>query len=230
MQKKMGRDNEHLNQNEIAAILNGSLVLKKERACFRHWKSCPECRVRLSEYFTGAGTFAPVPTAEHVRLYNIASNPAFHVACSDAAVVAAAFSLKALHNTLPCAAAAGTHPDEDPFSTELVSRLTNYFTFGTPFGRIPVHLISVKSAFMNQVLFWTWLIPPGETVSYGAIASWLGRPGAARAVGQALHRNPVPLIIPCHRVLGKDGQLMGFGAGIGLKRHLLQLEGHSLKS
>lgn len=221
---------EHLKQNEAAAILNGSLALERERACFRHWKSCPDCRARLSEFINGAGAFTSVHTAENVRLHTIASNPAFHIACSDAAVVAAAFSLKALRNTLPCAAAAGAHPDEDPFSTELVSRLTNYFTFGTPFGRIPVHLISVYSAFTNRVLFWTWLIPPGETVSYGIIARWLGRPGAARAVGQALHRNPVPLIIPCHRVLGRDGQLVGYGAGIGLKRHLLQIEGHSLKS
>lgn len=229
MQKGMDRENEHLNQNEIAAILNGSLALEKERACFRHWKSCPECRIRLREFSTRAGAFTSVHTAENVRLYTIASNPRFYIACSGATVVATAFSGKALRNTLRCTVADSGHPDENLFSAELVSRLIKYFTFGTPFGRLPVHPVSVSSAFMNRVLFWTWLIPSGETVSYGVIARWLERPVAARAVGQALHRNPVPLIIPCHRVLGKDGQLVGYGAGIGLKRHLLQLEGHSLK-
>ena len=67
-------------------------------------------------------------------------------------------------------------------------------------------------------------IPYGETRAYGEIAEAVGRPGAARAVGTANHRNPIPIIIPCHRVVGSNGQLCGFGGGLGVKRRLLELE------
>jgi methylated-DNA-[protein]-cysteine S-methyltransferase len=67
-------------------------------------------------------------------------------------------------------------------------------------------------------------IPFGETVSYGAIAKGLGDPGAARAVGLACNGNPIPLIVPCHRVVGADGALVGFGGGLPLKRALLDFE------
>ncbi len=67
-------------------------------------------------------------------------------------------------------------------------------------------------------------IPYGETRTYGEIAAAVGRPGAARAVGTANHRNPIPIIIPCHRVVGSNGQLCGFGGGLDLKRRLLELE------
>lgn len=67
-------------------------------------------------------------------------------------------------------------------------------------------------------------IPYGETVSYGALARQAGDPGAARAVGVACNRNPLPLIVPCHRVVGADGALVGFGGGVPLKRALLDFE------
>ena len=67
-------------------------------------------------------------------------------------------------------------------------------------------------------------IPYGETRTYGEIAEAAGRPGAARAVGTANHRNPLPIIIPCHRVVGANGQLCGFGGGLDVKRQLLELE------
>jgi len=67
-------------------------------------------------------------------------------------------------------------------------------------------------------------IPYGQTRSYGQIASKIGKPKAARAVGQAVNRNPLPLVIPCHRVIGSSGQLVGFAPGIELKNKLLELE------
>jgi len=66
-------------------------------------------------------------------------------------------------------------------------------------------------------------IPYGERITYGELASSIGRPGAARAVGQALARNPLPILIPCHRVVGKHG-LGGFGPGLHWKKRLLELE------
>ena len=67
----------------------------------------------------------------------------------------------------------------------------------------------------------------GRTVSYGELARAIGRPGAARAVGGALGRNPVPLVVPCHRIVGATGALHGFSArgGVATKRRLLELEG-----
>ena len=67
-------------------------------------------------------------------------------------------------------------------------------------------------------------IPYGETVSYGELAARLGRPGAARAVGRAIALNPLPIVVPCHRVIGADGTLTGYAGGLGTKRTLLALE------
>lgn len=68
-------------------------------------------------------------------------------------------------------------------------------------------------------------IPYGETVSYAQLASRVGKPGASRAVGAANGRNPLPIVLPCHRVIGADGSLTGFGGGLPTKQFLLQLEG-----
>jgi len=67
-------------------------------------------------------------------------------------------------------------------------------------------------------------IPYGETRSYKEIAAAIGRPTAVRAVGMANHRNPISIIVPCHRVIGHDGSLVGYGGGLPLKRRLLELE------
>jgi len=71
-------------------------------------------------------------------------------------------------------------------------------------------------------------IPYGKTASYAQIAERIGNPRALRAVGQAVGSNPIPLVIPCHRVIGKDGHLVGYGGGLPLKERLLYLERGSL--
>jgi methylated-DNA-[protein]-cysteine S-methyltransferase len=68
-------------------------------------------------------------------------------------------------------------------------------------------------------------IPWGQWRSYGDIARAIGRPGAMRAVGAANGRNPLPIVVPCHRVVGSDGSLTGFAGGLEMKRYLLELEG-----
>jgi methylated-DNA-[protein]-cysteine S-methyltransferase len=75
-----------------------------------------------------------------------------------------------------------------------------------------------------------WEIPHGRIVTYGEIARRIGKPKAARAVGQALGRNPVPIVIPCHRVISSDGSLGGYSGGGGLetKTKLLELENSTL--
>lgn len=78
--------------------------------------------------------------------------------------------------------------------------------------------------FQVQVLEELQRIPYGETTSYGAVAERIGRPKAVRAVGAANGRNPIPIIVPCHRVIGSSGNLTGFGGGLDTKAELLRLE------
>ena len=77
-----------------------------------------------------------------------------------------------------------------------------------------------------QLKVWTALrnIPYGETCSYGELAKEIGNSKASRAVGGANNKNPILIIVPCHRVIGADGSMVGFGAGIGVKEYLLNLE------
>ena len=84
--------------------------------------------------------------------------------------------------------------------------------------------LSGATPFQYRVWEITRLIPYGETRSYTWVAQQVGKPGAVRAVGQALARNPLPVTIPCHRVLAIDGGLGGFSGGTEMKRCLLQLE------
>jgi methylated-DNA-[protein]-cysteine S-methyltransferase len=71
-------------------------------------------------------------------------------------------------------------------------------------------------------------VPYGQVTTYGALAALAGRPTAARAVGTFMNRNPIPIVLPCHRVVGANGSLVGYGGGLDRKERLLQLEGASL--
>ncbi len=86
---------------------------------------------------------------------------------------------------------------------------------------------SIGTAFQKQVWGITRSIPRGQTRTYGSIAREANSPGSARAVGQAMARNPWPPIVPCHRVVGHDGRLTGFGGGLEMKRQMLQFERES---
>jgi methylated-DNA-[protein]-cysteine S-methyltransferase len=84
---------------------------------------------------------------------------------------------------------------------------------------------SMMRSFQREALLATFAIPYGQTSTYGEIAMQIGRPSSARAVGRAEATNPMPLVIPCHRVLGSDGKLRGYGGGLDVKKWLLRLEG-----
>ena len=91
-----------------------------------------------------------------------------------------------------------------------------------------LQLAPTGTRFQLAVLAALQTIPHGETRSYRDIAEQIGRPRAVRAVGAANGRNPLPIVIPCHRVIGADGSLTGFGGGLAAKRFLLGLEGVAL--
>jgi methylated-DNA-[protein]-cysteine S-methyltransferase len=86
---------------------------------------------------------------------------------------------------------------------------------------------SPMTPFQREALAHVFAVPFGRTSTYGTIAAELGRPGAVRAVGRANATNPIPIVIPCHRILGSDGKLHGYGArgGLETKAWLLRLEG-----
>jgi methylated-DNA-[protein]-cysteine S-methyltransferase len=91
---------------------------------------------------------------------------------------------------------------------------------------VPVDLSAVENDFQRKVLATLRKrVGPGKTISYGELAEVVGHPGAARAVGTAMARNPVPIIVPCHRVLASGGGLGGYGGGLEMKKALLRLEG-----
>lgn len=105
----------------------------------------------------------------------------------------------------------------------VTSQLGEYFA-GT---RRAFRLRLAPSGTAFQLAVWQALrdIPYGETLTYGGLARRLGHPNGARAVGLANGANPLPIIVPCHRVIGADGSLTGFGGGLYIKRALLALEG-----
>jgi methylated-DNA-[protein]-cysteine S-methyltransferase len=88
--------------------------------------------------------------------------------------------------------------------------------------------LEVCPDFQRAVLSAEYAIPRGEVSTYGRVARAVGRPGAQRAVGQALARNPFPIVIPCHRAVRADGALGGYRGGVPMKRALLRLEGISI--
>jgi methylated-DNA-[protein]-cysteine S-methyltransferase len=105
---------------------------------------------------------------------------------------------------------------------ELRRQLTEYFAGER--RQFDLELAPAGTEFQQRVWAELQRIPYGETVSYGDIARRLGRPGASRAVGLANGSNPLPIVVPCHRVIGADGSLTGYGGGLEAKARLLELE------
>ncbi len=111
-----------------------------------------------------------------------------------------------------------------PFAQQTIRELREYFAGKRTVFEVPIDLRQ-GTAFQREVWDELRRIPYGQTISYGEQAKKMGRPTAMRAVGGANGKNPIPIIIPCHRVLSSTGKLHGFSAGIDLKRRLLAVEG-----
>ncbi|MEW6747303.1 MAG: methylated-DNA--[protein]-cysteine S-methyltransferase [Planctomycetota bacterium] len=107
---------------------------------------------------------------------------------------------------------------------EVVAQLSEYFAGDRRLFELPIRPLG--SAFQQRIWRCLERIPYGETRSYGEVAEAAGAPRAARAVGLACGANPLPIVIPCHRVLAAGGRPGGFGGGLELKRRLLELEGY----
>jgi methylated-DNA-[protein]-cysteine S-methyltransferase len=124
--------------------------------------------------------------------------------------LASAFGARVLHSPRPLAQAR--------------RELEEYFEGRRRSFALSVDLVRLP-AFQRTVLEELVHVPFGQLETYGGLAARVGRPRAARAVGGALNRNPVPIVVPCHRVVGSTGQLVGYGGGLARKERLLALEG-----
>lgn len=140
------------------------------------------------------------------------------ITATDSAVVSIGFG----ELTPPVLHPGGCIQRTTPFLETVRAELVAWFSGQLRRFSVPVRL----SGTPFQLAVWDAIaaIPYGACQSYGEIARAIGRPGAARAVGGACNRNPVPIIIPCHRVVGSDGSLTGFAGGLDIKMRLLELE------
>lgn len=118
-------------------------------------------------------------------------------------------------------------PKEEAIQTKLLReacrQLEEYFAGSRREFTVPLH--PTGTPFFREVWEALTKIPYGSTASYREIADAVGRPKGCRAVGMANHRNPIPIMIPCHRVIGADRRLVGYGGGLEIKKALLMLEG-----
>jgi methylated-DNA-[protein]-cysteine S-methyltransferase len=117
----------------------------------------------------------------------------------------------------------GEHDPGDPLLLETARQLRAYFAGELQRFDLPLDLDGTP--FQKRVWKELETIPFGETRSYAAIAEAIGSPLAVRAVGAANGANPAPIVVPCHRVIGSGGKLVGYGGGLELKKRLLALEG-----
>lgn len=111
-------------------------------------------------------------------------------------------------------------------NAHVVQAVTAYFK--SELTRFELALAPGGTAFQREVWHALCLIPHGTTISYGALAARLGRPRAARGVGAANAANPIALVVPCHRVIGANGKLTGYAAGLSIKQRLLAHEASTI--
>lgn len=136
----------------------------------------------------------------------------------------AAWYLNAIYlpNCFPVGDHAWEHDPEHNFLGNVATQLQEYFAGER--RKFDCACKVIAGEFQTKALKLVAKIPYGKTKSYGELATQLGNPLASRAVGLANARNPLPIVIPCHRVIGKDGKLTGYAGGLSVKKFLLALE------
>lgn len=161
-----------------------------------------------------------------MNCYSIIPSP-----IDDLILVADAAALTGLYfvgcNHIPAASNRWTLNAQHPVLRQAASQLQEYFAGKRTEFSLPLRLAG--TAFQQRIWREIALIPYGETINYGDLAKRAGAPQAMRAAGTTTGRNPASIIVPCHRVVGKNGSLCGFAGGLERKRHLLELENSDTK-
>lgn len=150
------------------------------------------------------------------------------VACLGETLVAAEFNLTTDQLSEKLRKRFGDRPVTVDIETGSLAAIRDYLA-GKPADLAALSVDPGGTPFQASVWKALRRIPFGSTISYGELAEWVGNPNAARAVGRANGQNPIPVVIPCHRVIGKDGSLTGFGGGLAWKQWLLDLEGVAIQ-
>lgn len=199
-----------------------------------HLAHCPSCAARLGQYRRLWGLLDradPLALAPDVQVapvaYGTVPSPVgpLQVAVTDQGVVALEFGEDRAAFLADLRARVPQPLAEDPEALRpVVDELRAYFGQERRDFACAVDLRGVKG-FQREVLEALRQVPYGQVVSYGELARRIGKPGASRAVGSALGRNPIPIIVPCHRVVASGGRIGGYTGGLAIKRHLLTVEG-----
>lgn len=236
---------------QLPLLVIGDLGPDEEQDLDVHALDCPECAAEIAESRRLAGVLNQVPALENFEARVAMAIPALRERIMSALprragfdridsplgplfVVVTSDGLCAVrfHETEEgieeWSQLNGLELSLDPVAVQAIAReLREYFDRSRTTFDLPVDLSTV-SPFVQRVLRATSQVPFGRLTSYKSIARDIGEPGATRAVGNALGHNPVPIIIPCHRVIRSDGSLGGYTGGTVIKRHLLTLEGSML--
>jgi methylated-DNA-[protein]-cysteine S-methyltransferase len=148
------------------------------------------------------------------------------LAASPAGLAGAWFEDQQHRPTALCGAGSAAWPSAPahPVLRETASQIEAYFSGALKTFELPLDL-SAGTDFQQAVWQALVALPRGQTCTYGELSQRIGRPSAVRATGGAIGRNPLSVIVPCHRVIGQGGALTGYAAGLARKRALLQLEG-----
>lgn len=215
---------------QVQAFATGELGGAVAGRLAEHLGTCPPCRDAAVDYRILAGALDACCTADAVR-WDRFETPfgAMWIAATSKGLVRVSWDQEGddgfvgeMERRFP-----GRPVVRDP-DPEILRRarrqLEAYFREGDRAFDLPLDLDAV-SDFDRGVLEAALELGPGQVAAYGELARRIGRPTAARAVGGALGRNPVAIVVPCHRVVRKDGSLGGYGGGVEYKEALLRLEG-----
>jgi methylated-DNA-[protein]-cysteine S-methyltransferase len=244
----------HINEDQVMALYLGELTGDEEQRIRWHVSDCPGCNREFSLYreiFSGVETLVKQMGGSRSQIlraaikskmrqkqiyYHVMQHPLtgpLMVAVTDHGVCLIHFSDKSSFEIEEILRE--RQPDawikrDQLLTAAIIQELQLYLQRKLSRFTIPIDWRFVKSDFQRQVLQMTYRIPYGQVYTYSEIAKKLGKPKSARAVGQALGENPIPIVIPCHRVIASGGKLGGYSGrpgeeGLNLKRLLLELEG-----
>lgn len=232
---------------QLPLLVVGDLNQDQEHDLDVHGLDCAECAAEIAESRRLAGIIDDIPRAESLneriaqampllreRLLAALPRRAVYGEMSSPLgplyLVVSEQGLSGLHfheterGIVGWAKMRGFAPAYDQIGIRpFVRQLEEYFAGEREEFDVPLDL-STASPFVQRVLKATERVPFGHLVTYKSIANEIGEPGATRAVGNALGSNPIPIIVPCHRVIRSDGTLGGYTGGTDIKRHLLTLE------
>jgi methylated-DNA-[protein]-cysteine S-methyltransferase len=185
----------------------------------RAWRRTLEA---LEQLYGDAGA-APQPVLHYCGIRTPIGR--VFVAASEAGLVRVSFRQSEAAFVAELRQRLGADPIRSPARTaDIVHQLRAYFAGERRRFDVRLDLRHI-TPFQRRVLMAAARVPAGQVVSYGEIARRIGQPRGSRAVGQALGHNPIPIVIPCHRVIGAGGRIGGYTGGLGIKRKLLRLEG-----